>query len=55
MLDSAYRLGAFTVYQLTLLVGILAMPLALATRRLGVRLPLGDLVAAAGRAYENAR
>ncbi|MFD1634979.1 hypothetical protein ACOZ4L_04480 [Haloplanus ruber] len=53
MLDSLYRAGVFTVYQLTLVVGILLMPLALMAGRLGVPMPVGDLVAAAGRAYES--
>jgi len=52
MLDSLYRAGVFTVYQLTLVVGILLMPFALMAGRLGVPMPVGDLVSAAGRVYE---
>jgi hypothetical protein len=55
MTDTLYRAGAFALYQTTLVAGIVLMPLALLARRLGVSVPLGDLVAAAGRAYENAR
>jgi hypothetical protein len=55
MIESLYRAGAFTVYQATLVLGIAMMPLALLARRLGVNLPLGDVVAAAARTYENAK
>lgn len=54
MLDSPYRAGVFTVYQLTLVVGIVLMPVALLAGRFGVPVPVGDLVSAVGRAYENA-
>jgi hypothetical protein len=37
---------------LTLVLGIALMPVALLSRRFGVTLPLGEAVAAAGRAYE---
>ncbi len=55
MFESLYRVGAFAAYQLTLVVGIALMPLALLARRLGVTVPVGDLVAAAGRAYDGVR
>jgi hypothetical protein len=55
MLESLSRAGAFAVYQLTLAVGIALMPLALLARRLGVTVPLGDVVAATGRAYDHVR
>jgi len=55
MFESLYRAGAFAAYQLTLAVGIALMPLALIARRLGVTVPLGDLVAATGRAYDRMR
>jgi hypothetical protein len=54
MFEPLYRAGAFAVYQITLVVGIALMPLALLARRLGVTIPLGDLVAAAVRTYERA-
>ncbi|GAB6861422.1 hypothetical protein ACFR97_06230 [Haloplanus litoreus] len=54
MIDSLYRAGVFTVYQATLVAGIVLMPLALLAGRLGVQVPFGNLVAAAGEAYENA-
>jgi hypothetical protein len=55
MIDSLYRAGVFTVYQATLVAGIVLMPLALLAGRLGVSVPLGDVVAATGQAYENAK
>jgi len=54
MIESPSRAVAFVCYQLTLVLGIALMPVALLTRRFGVTLPLGEVVAAAGRAYENA-
>jgi len=54
MFEPLYRAGAFAAYQITLAVGIALMPLALFARRLGVTVPLGDLVAAAARAYDRA-
>jgi len=52
MLESLSRAGAFAVYQLTLVVGIALMPLALLARHLGVTIPLGELVSATGRTYD---
>ena len=54
MFEPLYRVGAFAAYQITLVVGIALMPLALFARRLGVTVPLGDLVAATARAYDRA-
>lgn len=55
MFDTLSRFGAFAVYQTVLLLGILAMPIALVARQVGLRLPIGDLVAAAGRTYERTK
>ncbi|WP_248896661.1 hypothetical protein [Haloplanus halobius] len=55
MFGSLYRAGVFTLYQTTLVLGIVLMPLVLMARHLGVRIPLGDLVEATTRAYENAK
>lgn len=54
MFEPLSRAGAFAAYQITLAVGIALMPLALFARRLGVTIPVGDLVAAAARAYDRA-
>ncbi len=53
MLDDLRRGAAFVAYQLVLAVGILAMPVALGARRLGLTLPIRRLVESAGRAYRN--
>jgi hypothetical protein len=51
MIQRAYRTSLLVLYQLTVVVGILAMPLALAARRVGLRLPLGRVVEGVGEAY----
>jgi hypothetical protein len=45
----------FALYQLTLLAGIVLMPLALFTQRLGFRLPIDNAVATLNDAYEQSR
>lgn len=47
------RVALFAVYQLTVLLGIALLPVALVTRRLGVPLPLGRAVDGARAAYES--
>lgn len=54
MIRPAYRKTLFALYQLTVAVGILLLPLAVATRKLGVSLPLHRLVESLGDAYEGA-
>ncbi|MFB6096392.1 MAG: hypothetical protein ABEJ74_03275 [Haloferacaceae archaeon] len=54
MINTPYRVSTYVLYQLTLLVGIVMMPVALLARRLGLRLPIRNLIEATGRAYENA-
>ncbi|ADQ67235.1 hypothetical protein GL213_08320 [Halogeometricum borinquense] len=54
MLNAMHRSVTFALYQLTLALGILLMPVALLMRRVGIRLPLGRAVEAAGDAYERA-
>ena len=44
MIESATRLTVFALYQLTVVFGILLLPVALAANRLGVQLPIGDLI-----------
>ncbi|WP_302080024.1 hypothetical protein [Salinibaculum rarum] len=46
------RAMLLALYQLTLLVGIALMPLALVTERLGIRLPVHRAVCRLGDAYE---
>jgi len=47
-----YRFALLVLYQLTLLAGILLMPLALVTERFGLRLPIHRAVRRLGDAYE---
>jgi hypothetical protein len=54
MIDGLYRTSLFALYQLTLVTGIALMPLALAGRRLGVTLPVGRVVDAIARRYDDA-
>jgi len=54
MIHSLHRHSLFALYQLTVALGILMMPIALVARRAGVRLPFGRIVDALGEAYEQA-
>ena len=53
MLDDLRRGAALVLYQITLAVGILAMPVALGARRLGLTLPIRRLVESADQVYRN--
>ncbi|SFQ04744.1 hypothetical protein SAMN05216277_11712 [Halolamina pelagica] len=46
------RAALFALYQITVLLGIALLPVAMFTRRLGVPLPLGRAVDGAKAAYE---
>ncbi|MDS0292741.1 hypothetical protein [Halogeometricum luteum] len=52
MFHAMHRTATFALYQLTIALGILLMPVALLARRVGVRLPVDRMVEAAGTAYE---
>ncbi len=52
MMNDLHRGAAFLLYQTTLLFGILAMPIALFARRLGLTLPVRTLIETAERTYE---
>lgn len=52
MIESATRLTVFALYQLTVVFGIFLLPVALAANRLGVRLPVGNLVDRMESAYD---
>ena len=54
MIETPYRVSTYVLYQLTLLLGIVMMPVALLARRLGLRLPIRRLIEATGQAYQNA-
>jgi hypothetical protein len=53
-MQRAYRAILFALYQLALFAGILLMPLALVTRRFGIRLPVDWAVLGLKDAYERA-
>jgi hypothetical protein len=52
MIHRVYRTSLLVLYQLTVFLGILAMPLALAARRVGLRLPFRRVVESVADAYE---
>lgn len=52
MIESVTRLTVFALYQFTVMLGILLLPVALAARRLGVNLPIGELIERLDSAYD---
>lgn len=52
MIESATRLTLFTLYQLTVALGIVMLPIAVLARRVGVTLPVKRAIDATERAYE---
>lgn len=54
MIDRAHRATLFALYQLSIALGILLLPIALAANRVGLRLPLHRLVEGLGSRYEAA-
>mgnify|MGYP005851684871 CR=1 FL=1 len=52
MIETVSRLTVFALYQFTVLVGILMLPVALAARQLGVNLPIGDVIDQLDSAYD---
>ena len=52
MIPRVYRATLFALYQLCIMIGILAMPVAMATRQVGVTLPIHRLLENVGEAYE---
>lgn len=55
MIESFERATLFALYQLSIALGIVLLPVALLARQGGVNLPVGRLVARLGEAYEDAR
>jgi len=51
MTQRVERLALFTLYQTTIAVGILLMPIALLARQAGVTLPIHRFVERSGAAY----
>lgn len=54
MIRRVHRATLLAIYQFTLLVGILLMPLALVTQRFGIRLPVDKAVLGVKQRYERA-
>ena len=55
MIDRAHRATLFALYQLSIALGILMLPVAMGANRLGLRLPVHRLVDGLGSRYEAAR
>ncbi|NHN49037.1 hypothetical protein G9464_15750 [Halostella sp. JP-L12] len=55
MIQRVYRSTLFALYQISLALGILLMPFALAMNRAGVTLPVHRVVENLGDAYESAQ
>jgi hypothetical protein len=54
-MERVYHATLFALYQLTLLSGIALLPVALITRRFGVRLPVDRAVVGVKDRYEQAQ
>jgi hypothetical protein len=54
MAPSPYRAIVFALYQLSIVVGIALLPVALAARRAGITVPVGRLVDRLDTAYRRA-
>ncbi|MFB6173421.1 MAG: hypothetical protein ABEI39_02145 [Halobacteriales archaeon] len=54
MLEPIERAGLFALYQLSIAVGLLLLPVAVLARRAGVTIPVHRVVERLGRAYEDA-
>ncbi|MDQ2049070.1 hypothetical protein RBH26_01090 [Natronolimnohabitans sp. A-GB9] len=52
MISRVYRATLFALYQLCIVIGIVAMPLAIAARQAGITLPIHRLLANVEDAYE---
>ncbi len=54
MATSLYRATVFTLYQLSIVLGIALLPVALAANRAGISLPIDKLLIRLDAAYEQA-
>jgi hypothetical protein len=54
MIDTAYRATLLALYQFSLLLGILLLPVALVARQAGLRMPMDSVIGRLGDAYERA-
>ncbi|MGQ3414221.1 hypothetical protein [Natrinema versiforme] len=53
MISRAYHATLFALYQLCIVVGIVAMPVAMAARQAGLTLPIHRVLANVEEAYED--
>jgi hypothetical protein len=53
-MERAYRATLLVLYQMTLLAGIVMLPLAMAARRVGLQLPVHRAVERLGERYAKA-
>ncbi len=51
-MERIHRISLFALYQITLLCGIVLLPLALVTKRFGFRLPIDRVVIEIKERYE---
>lgn len=54
MIETAYRGTLLALYQFSILLGILLLPVALAARQAGLRMPMDRVIERLDEAYENA-
>lgn len=54
MIDAVQRASLFVLYQLSIAIGILLLPIALLARQGGITLPIHRVVDRLGKAYTNA-
>ncbi|MFC6718465.1 hypothetical protein ACFQGT_00685 [Natrialbaceae archaeon GCM10025810] len=55
MKSRVHHATLFALYQLSIVIGIVAMPLAIAAHQVGFSLPIHRLITNVGDAYENAQ
>ena len=55
MIKRTYRATLFALYQMSIILGILLLPVALAARQAGISIPLHQLVDSLGEAYDDAQ
>lgn len=55
MISRAYHATLFALYQLCIVIGIVAMPLAIAARQAGLTFPIHRLIETVEGAYESAQ
>jgi hypothetical protein len=54
MIETAYRGTLLALYQFSILLGILLLPVALVARQAGLRMPMDRVIERLDEAYENA-